>query len=88
MVACSPNSMAVSNTSRREMSSASSDPSDLSHLTGDIELRNITVRDDDGKTILEDIDLRIPKGARVAIQSTNAAERTALPSSASTSSAL
>ncbi len=53
-------------------------PEVIPHLTGDIELRNITVRDDDGKTILEDIDLRIPKGARVAIQSTNAAERTAL----------
>lgn len=54
------------------------EPETIPHLTGDIELRNITVRDDDGKTILEDIDLTIPQGARVAIQSTHASERTAL----------
>lgn len=54
------------------------EPETIPHLTGDIELRNVTVRDDDGKTILEDIDLTIPKGARVAIQSTHAAERNAL----------
>ncbi len=53
-------------------------PETIPHLTGDIELRNVTVRDDDGKTILEDIDLTIPKGARVAIQSTHASERNAL----------
>ncbi|CUJ97400.1 Putative multidrug export ATP-binding/permease protein [Ruegeria denitrificans] len=54
------------------------EPETIPHLTGDIELRNVTVRDNDGKTILEDIDLTIPKGARVAIQSTHAAERNAL----------
>ncbi|WP_170559596.1 ABC transporter transmembrane domain-containing protein [Ruegeria atlantica] len=54
------------------------EPETIPHLTGDIDLRNITVRDDDGKTILEDIDLTIPKGARVAIQSSSAAERSAL----------
>ncbi|RBW63373.1 ABC transporter transmembrane domain-containing protein [Ruegeria sp. A3M17] len=54
------------------------EPESIPHLSGDIELRNVTVRDDDGKTILEDIDLTIPKGARVAIQSSNAAERGAL----------
>ncbi|MEX0278515.1 MAG: ABC transporter transmembrane domain-containing protein [Ruegeria sp.] len=54
------------------------EPETIPHLTGDIELHNVTVQDDDGKTILEDIDLTIPQGARVAIQSTNAAERTAL----------
>ncbi len=54
------------------------EPETIPRLTGDIELRNITVRDDDGKTILEDIDLTIPQGARVAIQSTHASERTAL----------
>ncbi len=53
-------------------------PESIPRLTGDIELRNVTVRDDDGKTILEDIDLKIPAGARVAIQSSNAAERSAL----------
>ncbi|WP_170423449.1 ABC transporter transmembrane domain-containing protein [Ruegeria arenilitoris] len=54
------------------------EPETIPHLTGDIELHNVTVRDDDGKTILEDIDLIIPKGARVAIQSSSAAERSAL----------
>ncbi|WP_170464718.1 ABC transporter transmembrane domain-containing protein [Ruegeria arenilitoris] len=54
------------------------EPESIPHLTGDIELHNVTVRDDDGKTILEDIDLIIPKGARVAIQSSSAAERSAL----------
>ncbi|RLK07451.1 ABC transporter transmembrane domain-containing protein [Ruegeria conchae] len=53
-------------------------PDTIPHLTGDIELRNVTVRDDDGKTILEDIDLTIPKGARIAIQSKHASERSAL----------
>lgn len=54
------------------------EPEVIPRLTGDIELRNVTVRDDDGKTILEDIDLIIPKGARVAIQSGHASERNAL----------
>lgn len=54
------------------------EPETIPHLTGDIELRNVTVRDNDGKTILEDLDLTIPKGARVAIQSAHAAERNAL----------
>ncbi|WP_170763154.1 ABC transporter transmembrane domain-containing protein [Ruegeria lacuscaerulensis] len=54
------------------------EPETIPRLTGDIQLQNVTVRDDDGKTILEDIDLTIPKGARVAIQSSNAAERSAL----------
>ncbi len=54
------------------------EPDTIPHLVGDIELRNVTVRDNDGNTILEDINLTIPPGARVAIQSVRAAERTAL----------
>jgi putative ABC transport system ATP-binding protein len=54
------------------------EPETIPRLTGDIELHNVTVRDDDGKTILEDIDLTIPSGARVAIKSSSAAERSAL----------
>ncbi|WP_170574337.1 ABC transporter transmembrane domain-containing protein [Ruegeria atlantica] len=54
------------------------EPAVIPRLNGAIELRNVTVRDDDGKTILEDIDLTIPKGARVAIQSNHASERNAL----------
>ncbi|MEM7089659.1 MAG: ABC transporter transmembrane domain-containing protein [Pseudomonadota bacterium] len=54
------------------------EPETVPHLAGDIELRNVTVRDGDGKTILEDLDLTIPKGARVAIKSAHASERNAL----------
>ncbi len=54
------------------------EPDSIPRLNGDIELHNVTVRDDDGKTILEDIDLTIPQGARVAIKATHASERSAL----------
>ncbi|NOC45508.1 ABC transporter transmembrane domain-containing protein [Ruegeria sp. HKCCD7559] len=54
------------------------EPETIPRLTGDIELRNVTVRDSDGKTVLEDLDLTIPRGARVAIQSGQASERSAL----------
>ncbi|MFC3613288.1 ABC transporter transmembrane domain-containing protein [Lutimaribacter marinistellae] len=54
------------------------EPSDIPRLNGPIELQNVTVRDHEGNTILEDISLTIPPGARVAIQSNRAAERTAL----------
>ncbi|AXT28860.1 ABC transporter ATP-binding protein (plasmid) [Ruegeria sp. AD91A] len=54
------------------------EPETIPRLTGDIELRNVTVRDIDGKTVLEDLDLTIPRGARVAIQSPHASERSAL----------
>ncbi len=54
------------------------EPDDIPHLNGTIDLRNVTVRDADGNAILEDINLRIPPGARVAIQSTRASERRAL----------
>ncbi|NOD94655.1 cyclic nucleotide-binding domain-containing protein [Ruegeria sp. HKCCD4884] len=56
----------------------SGEPEAIPRLDGAIELRNVTVRDSDGKTILEDLDLTIPHGARVAIQSSHAAERSAL----------
>lgn len=55
-----------------------SEPESIPHLQGDIELRNVTVRDEDGKMILEDIDLTIPKGARVAIKASHDSERQAL----------
>ncbi|TMV06915.1 cyclic nucleotide-binding domain-containing protein [Ruegeria sediminis] len=54
------------------------EPEHIPHLRGQIELRDVTVRDQDGNTVLEDIDLTIPPGARVAIQSTRAAERHAI----------
>jgi len=40
-------------------------------LKGDIELNGVTVRDEDGTTLLEDINLSIPQGARVAVKADN-----------------
>ncbi|WP_146346263.1 ABC transporter transmembrane domain-containing protein [Phaeobacter marinintestinus] len=54
------------------------EPTSTPRLLGDLELQNITVRDQDGNAILEDINLTIPAGARVAIQSARASERKAL----------
>ncbi|MCE8510409.1 cyclic nucleotide-binding domain-containing protein [Ruegeria pomeroyi] len=54
------------------------EPDEVPRLTGAIELRDVTVHDQDGNTILEDIDLTIPPGARVAIRSDRPAERAAL----------
>ncbi|MFT7681627.1 MAG: ABC-type multidrug transport system fused ATPase/permease subunit [Moritella dasanensis] len=44
------------------------EPDTFTSLHGDIELKNVTVRDDLNHSVLEDINLSIPKGARVAIQ--------------------
>ncbi len=54
------------------------EPDSIPHLQGAIELRNVTVRDEDGKTVLEDIDLTVPPGSRVAIKASHDAERRAL----------
>ncbi|MGV6803606.1 MAG: ABC transporter transmembrane domain-containing protein [Ruegeria sp.] len=54
------------------------EPESLPRLRGNIEFHNITVRDEDGKTVLEDIDLTIPSGARVAIKASHDSERQAL----------
>jgi ABC-type multidrug transport system fused ATPase/permease subunit len=43
-------------------------PDVLTSLNGDIELKGVTVYDEDGHSVLEDINLTIPKGARVAIK--------------------
>lgn len=40
-------------------------------LKGDIEINDVTVRDEEGQTVLEDISLTIPQGARVAIKASN-----------------
>jgi ABC-type multidrug transport system fused ATPase/permease subunit len=53
------------------------EPDDIPHLNKTIEISGVTVRDQDDNTVLEDITLTIPPGARVAIQSGSAAERTA-----------
>ncbi|MCU9836433.1 ABC transporter transmembrane domain-containing protein [Ruegeria sp. WL0004] len=54
------------------------EPETIPRLDGPVELRDVTVRDQDGNTILEDINLIIPPGARVAVQSDRPAERAAL----------
>ncbi len=46
-------------------------PDTITSLTGDIELHDVTVRDEEGQSVLEDISLTIPQGARVAIQTNN-----------------
>lgn len=53
------------------------EPGSLPHLQGAIELKDVTVQDEDGNTVLEDITLTIPPGARVAIQSDRDNERAA-----------
>ncbi|XDA98537.1 ABC transporter transmembrane domain-containing protein [Sulfitobacter sp. LCG007] len=53
------------------------EPDELPHLAGPILIHDVTVRNDEGNPVLQQIDLEIPKGATVAIQSANQAERTA-----------
>ena len=53
------------------------EPEDVPHLRGDIVMKDVTVRDGDNNPVLEDIDLTIPQGARVAIQVRSQVERTA-----------
>ncbi|MDJ0640497.1 MAG: ABC transporter transmembrane domain-containing protein [Paracoccaceae bacterium] len=54
------------------------EPDEIPHLKGEIVLKDVTVRNSDGNPVLEDIDLTIPPGARVAIQVATQAERLAL----------
>lgn len=53
-------------------------PDNIPHLSGPIELSQVTVLDQDGNPVLEEVDLTIPPGARVAIHSSRSAERAAL----------
>ncbi|MEM6303675.1 MAG: ABC transporter transmembrane domain-containing protein [Pseudomonadota bacterium] len=53
-------------------------PEDIPHLSGDVELQGVYVRNADGSMLLEDISMQIPKGARVAIEVPNQSERRAL----------
>ena len=43
-------------------------PETIPSLVGEIEMKDVTVMDEDGQCVLEDLNLTIPKGARVAIQ--------------------
>ncbi|GHF51655.1 ABC transporter transmembrane domain-containing protein [Seohaeicola zhoushanensis] len=53
------------------------EPDEIPHLDGSIELKDVTVLDQDGNVVLEDLTLSIPPGARVAIQSDKPNERAA-----------
>ena len=53
-------------------------PDEIPHLRGDIELDHVTVRNSDGNLLLEDLSLRIPKGAHVGIRVASQSERAAL----------
>jgi len=53
-------------------------PDSYPHLDGPIVFENVTVREPDGGTILDDLSFTIPAGAMVAIQAANASERRAL----------
>ena len=46
-------------------------PDENLRLDGDIKITNVTVRDERGVSVLEDINLSIPQGARVAVKTDN-----------------
>ncbi len=48
-------------------------PAKVESLRGDIEIKDVTVRDAEGIAVLEDINLKIPQGARVAVKASNEA---------------
>lgn len=54
------------------------EPDEIPMLDGAISIKNVTVRNSDGNPVLENINLEIPAGARVAVQTTSQVERTAL----------
>ena len=54
------------------------EPDTIPHLNGDIEFHKVSVQDEDGNAVLEDVSLTIPAGGRVAIQSTGENERAAI----------
>lgn len=53
-------------------------PEPLPHLTGDLKLEHVTVRDADGNAVLEDISTLLPAGASIAIAAPNEEDRRAL----------
>ena len=52
-------------------------PDSLPHLRGDVIFRNVSLRDNEGNMVIEDLSLTIPQGARVAVKSSSDAERAA-----------
>ena len=55
-----------------------SEPEEIPHLRGTIEFKDVTVLDQDGNVVLEDLTMTIPPGSRVAIKATKPNERAAL----------
>lgn len=53
-------------------------PAEVPRLKGDIDMRNIYVRNHDGGTVLKDLNLTIPQGAQVAIKTSTLSERRAI----------
>ena len=53
------------------------EPKDIPHLRGDIELRDVVVKDTEGNPVLDGLTMTLPAGARVAIQCTSDRERAA-----------
>ncbi|MFK7876421.1 MAG: ABC transporter transmembrane domain-containing protein [Paracoccaceae bacterium] len=54
------------------------EPDTIPNLHGDVVLKNVSVRNDSGNAVLEDISLQIPAGSRVAIKVPGQTERAAL----------
>ncbi len=53
-------------------------PDEVPHLSGEICLKNITVRNSEGDIVLDDLTLDIPKGAQIAIKTSSVSERRAI----------
>ena len=53
------------------------EPKDIPHLRGDIELRDVVVKDSEGNPVLDGLTMTLPAGARIAIQCTSERERAA-----------
>lgn len=54
------------------------EPEDIPRLTGNIVFKDVYVRDHDGDSVLENIDITLPQGALVGIASQDAEERRAI----------
>tara|TARA_R110002110_G_scaffold13596_2_gene64771 strand:- start:10611 stop:13718 length:3108 start_codon:yes stop_codon:yes gene_type:complete len=53
-------------------------PDEIPSLRGDIELNKVSVRNQDGEAVLQNVSMTIPSGSRVAIEVNSQSERTAL----------
>lgn len=53
-------------------------PDEIPHLSGEIVVKHVVVRSNDGTPVLDDFSLEIPKGAQVAIKASTQNERRAI----------